>query len=52
VAIAILQSRAATAAAAVFGRLGTEKTVSLPAADFSGSDSLAEMVLEANGYPM
>jgi alkylation response protein AidB-like acyl-CoA dehydrogenase len=48
----ILQARAATAAADVFGRLGIERNLALPTADFSRSDAVAEQVLEANGYPV
>ncbi|MEO7453905.1 MAG: acyl-CoA dehydrogenase family protein [Fimbriimonadales bacterium] len=51
VALPILEAKAAAAAAEVFARIGIERTVSLPAADFSRSDALAEHVLEANGYP-
>jgi alkylation response protein AidB-like acyl-CoA dehydrogenase len=50
-AVPILQAKAAAAAADVFGRLCSDESVSLPAADHSASDELAEMVLEANGYP-
>ena len=52
VAGAILESRAAAASADVFGRLGLELSAQLPTADFSGSEVVAEAVLEANGYPL
>ncbi|MDQ2985895.1 MAG: acyl-CoA dehydrogenase family protein [Armatimonadota bacterium] len=51
VAISILHARAATAAADVFGRLGVDRHVALPSANYSDSDALAEMVLDATGYP-
>lgn len=51
VAVSILQARAAAAAADCFGRLGHERSIPLPAADFSRSDALAEAVLAADGYP-
>jgi len=50
VACAILEGRAAIAAAYGFGALGIERAVSLPAANFRASDTLAEAVLIANGY--
>jgi hypothetical protein len=50
VACSILEGRAATAAAYVFGALGIDQEVLLPPSDFSQSDALAESVLSLNGY--
>lgn len=50
VACSILEGRAATVSAFVFGALGVDHTIQLPPSDFRDSDSLADAVLDANGY--
>ena len=47
----ILEARAAAAASDIFGRLGSDATVNLPAARFSESEIITEAVLESSGYP-